>query len=163
MKVDILKIIFTIIIGLTVVSILIGSYDAIFWYLIMQWVWLTITNSHLIRFDHSPKFGKTLNKINVISFSVIFIIDLLLLLLFAASFGTIFPGSYLETIFVITAFLFFISTTILIYTASKNILLLNPKANYIKVVFELIMFPVGLWTITKSYLNIHDQTNYSDT
>ena len=163
MKVDILKIIFTIIIGLTLVSTLIGSYDAIFWYLIMQWVWLTITNRHLIRFDNTPKFGKTLNKINVISFSVIFIIDLLLLLLFAASFGTIFPPNFLKTIFLATAVLFFISTIILIYTASKNILLLKPKANYTKVLFELILFPIGLWTIPKSYLNIDSQTNYADT
>jgi len=161
-KLDLLKIVFTIIIGLTILSVLFGSYDSIFWYLLINWVWLTITNRLLFKYDASQKFGRTLNRVNVIGFSTIFILDLLLLLLFAASFGTIFPPNLLETIFGLTAVLFFISLIILIYVAYKNILSIKPNANSNKLLFELILFPVGLWTITKSYLN-NDNNKYADT
>lgn len=98
------------------------------------------------------KFGKSLADINTVLslvtiFGVAFILILSTSFLARIIFG--FSGFYSVVLFgLLHAFLLSISGHI--YITTKNILTINHNQDKVKLVFGLLVYPVGIWTIQET-------------
>jgi hypothetical protein len=121
-------------------------------YLLFYWTWLTYVTGKSVRHPKTNKYGKSLADTNTI-LSLLTVFGVLFILLLSASFlaRIIFGFSGFYSIVLYGLLIAFILSVVgHIYIAIKNILTINNNQDKIKLIFGLIIYPFGIWTVQET-------------